>query len=93
MLLHYQNNLVDQGLYPDDGLFRHVSITLHDFNEFRTHPDNLASSSQARDIKVETPQSFLPQTAPAHQLTASEMFNKSIKRYDSLFFNFKDGKL
>ena len=58
LLLHYQKCLVDQGLHPDDGSFRHVSITLHDFNAFRTHTGDLAMSNQDVDIKVETHRSF-----------------------------------
>ena len=54
------------------------------------HPNSLASLSQSGDIKVTAHRSFLSPTAPVHQLTPSEMFNKSIKRDDSLFYNFKE---
>ena len=91
-LLHYQKHLLDQKFHPDDVSFRHVSITLHDFNAFRTHPDNLDALSQAGDIKVATPRSFLPPNAPVCQLTPTETFKKSTKRDASLLSNFKDGK-
>ena len=90
LIFYYQKHLACQRLHHDDRSFMHVSITLYDFNVFRTQPDNLAALSQAGDIKVASTRSFLSPTAPVHEFTQAEMFKKIITRDASLFYNFKD---
>ena len=58
MLLFYQNHLHEQGLCPDDGSFRHTSITFEDYETFRKHPDNKTRASQDDDNRASVPRSF-----------------------------------
>ena len=65
---------------------------MNDCDMFKTHPGNLTILSQDGDTKVSTPRSLMPLNVPAHQFTPDDIFKKRIKKDNSLFSNFKDGK-
>ena len=91
MLLFYQNYLQEQGLFPDDGSFRHISISFEDCEIFRKDPDNKTRASQDDDIRSPVPRSLLSSNQTS-SCTPAENFKKSIKRDATLFPTFKDGK-
>ena len=79
MLVHYQQHLAANGLFPEDiTTFRINSITANDWKYFVDHPDSITLISLTGGITVQTPHnSRLDSNKPSNSTSAKAQFTLS----------------